>query len=76
MQQLVNAQLANDKTDTIDPWGGPIHIAPGSNTSYVKITLTSIPRKACRNLNQQLKFINRAAPSVCGGSTSEFQGEF
>lgn len=75
---LLEAQLIDSPQDTTDPWGGAIEVAPGSNPSYVKIELGQLPEKDCRNLTQQLKYINHAKEeSNCHtGDQNIFIGEF
>lgn len=58
LQALLDNQLIQQDIDTLDPWGGRIEVAPNSDGEYVKITLNNIPQPACRNLVQQLKYIN------------------
>jgi type II secretory pathway pseudopilin PulG len=76
--QLVQDDLLKDENDTISPWGGQIEVAPGDDDAkYVKITLTEIPQPACRNLTQQLEYINKDKTNPCGNKKSNtFVGEF
>lgn len=79
-QTLLQAELIQPNTDTIDPWGGAITISPGiTDPSYVAITLTNIPQKDCYNLTQQLQYINHSqTTNTCGNeaATNQFTGEF
>lgn len=77
-EALINADLIQANTDTTDPWNGNITVAPGTDSSYVMITLNNLPAKACRNMTQQLKTINHApSDSTCNaGSNNQFNGEF
>jgi Tfp pilus assembly protein PilV len=79
IQQLVDDQLLKDENDTIAPWGGMINVAPGNdNASFVKITLTDVPQLACRNLTQQLNYINKEkTTNTCDDKKNNtFVGEF
>lgn len=79
IQQLINDQLLTAKRDTVTPWGGTINVAPaGDNPSFVKITLNNVPQSACRNITQQLKYINKAqSANACGNKNNNiFVGEF
>ncbi|PHQ79190.1 MAG: hypothetical protein COB66_07395 [Coxiella sp. (in: Bacteria)] len=78
LQKLVTDQLIEDKIDTINPWGGTIDISPGSDSDYVQISLDNLPQPACRNLTQQLHYINHTQVlGTCANKTSNtFTGEF
>ena len=78
LQKLITDQLANQKIDAINPWGGSIEVAPGSDPTYVQITLNNIPQPACKNLNRQLRYINHSVTkeSCSNKSSNQFIGEF
>ncbi len=79
LQQLVDDQLIKTQNDTVAPWGGPIAVAPADdNPAYVKITLNAVPQLACRNLTQQLKYINKekSLNTCMDKKNNAFIGEF
>ncbi len=78
LQALVSNELLTDPHDTVAPWGGKIDVAPGDNPSYIKIILNDIPQLACRNLTQQLLYINKdKTDNVCSDAKNNtFIGEF
>lgn len=78
LQKLITDQLANQKTDSINPWGGTVSLTPATDATYVKITLNNIPQPACKNLTQQLHYINHStAQETCAKkSSNQFIGEF
>lgn len=59
LNELTRDQLVDPKVDTLNPWGGSITVAAGSDASYVKISLQNLPPLACKNLTQQLRYMNR-----------------
>jgi len=78
-EQLVNDQLLPNSNDTMNPWGGAIQVSSGTDDAkYVKITLNNIPQLACRNLTQQLKYINKnqASTNCDNAKNASFTGEF
>ena len=78
MQVLADTKLIeNLEHEKYNPWGGDITIEPGSNPSYVKITLTQIPQKDCRSIVRQLKNSNHLTNTPCGSAYGNtFSGEF
>ena len=80
IQALLQAELIQPNTDTIDPWGGAITLSPGiTDPSYVAITLAQLPKPDCLNLQQQLSYINHSTiENSCSSltATNTFTGEF
>lgn len=80
LQALIDAGLIqNTARDTLDPWGGAISVGPGTNASYVKISLAGLPQVVCRNLKQQLNSVTRSGSPVapCNKATDNvYFGEF
>lgn len=59
LNALISDQLLDPRHDTFSPWGGTISVGPSADPSYVRITLTNLPPLACKNLTQQLRYINK-----------------
>lgn len=78
ISELLDAQLIESPHDTTDPWGGEIEVTAGDDPSYVKIEMSSIPSEDCKNLTQQLKYINHSGQSISCDSddNNTFIGEF
>lgn len=78
LDELLNDQLITNQTDTTDPWGGKISLSPGSDPSYIAISLENLPQKACKNISQQLKSINHLTNlgSCSNSKYATFIGEF
>lgn len=78
MQVLADTRLIeNLDHEKYNPWGGTINVEPGSNPSYVKITLTQIPQKDCRAIVRLLKNSNHLKNTPCGSAYGNtFSGEF
>lgn len=78
LNALIDDQLLNPNHDTLDPWGGTITVAPSTDTSFVKITLNKLPPLACKNITQQLRYINKdKTENNCDGkTTNKFAGVF
>lgn len=78
VSELLDAQLIESPHDTTDPWGGQIEVTPGDQPSYVKIEMSGIPGDDCKNLTQQLKYINHSQQSMSCDSDDNnlFIGEF
>ncbi len=73
MTQLRNVGLITAE-DERDPWGGSITVGPGTDASFVKITLEEVPKRACLNLRRRLSDIAHAQSSEdeCKNGTRYF----
>lgn len=81
LQILINAGLiqTDNNGNYFNPWGGDVLLAPGSDPSYVHISLTRIPLKDCLNLTQRLQSINHMAnqTNTCTDNINNtYEGEF
>ena len=78
LNALIDDQLLDPNHDTLDPWGGTIDVAPSNDASFVKITLTQLPPLACKNITQQLRYINKdKTDNHCSNKvTNTFVGVF
>src|SRR5438128_10458685 len=75
--QLIKAGLiSNTNTHTKNPWGGSIIVMPGDDPSHVKILLSKLPGRDCKNLAKRLETINKMNTSQCSGNITTYYGEF
>jgi competence protein ComGC len=72
MQVLVKAGLLRNQ-DEINPWGGNIKVAPGTDVKHVKISFENISTMTCHNLYQRLKAVAYKQDACSGGT---YSGEF
>jgi len=77
LQSLIDAGLiTNTDMNTKDPWGGDITISPGTDPTYVNITMASVPNLACKQLAQKLRNVSHAGAPTCDQALNSFTGEF
>lgn len=77
LQQLIDANLIKDtEHNKKDPWGGDISIAAGSDPSRVRITLSHLPQKACKNLARRLDNVSQTTIPPCSAPVNNYSGEF
>lgn len=77
LHALMNAGLIQNKDkNKKDPWAGAIKVQPGSDPTRVKITLSGLPQKDCKNLAERLDTVSQITMPNCSSNYNNYTGEF